>query len=144
VKDRLETRNVPVVRADFSNDVLWADLKQEIGSPTDEGFRANVDFVEDPTLVGLDEAAVISSYPRAYPHRYRHPVVFVVDATTIAAPDHPLLVIGLHEGDTSKPFRCTPRQVQAIENNLSLANMDHFEFASAADADGVFRGFGTS
>jgi hypothetical protein len=34
-----------------------------------------------------------------------------------------------------------PRQVQAIENNLSIANMDFFEFADSADADGVFRGF---
>jgi hypothetical protein len=28
-----------------------------------------------------------------------------------------------------------------VENNLSLFNMDFFEFADAVEADGVFRGF---
>ena len=28
-----------------------------------------------------------------------------------------------------------------MENNLSLFNMDFFEFADAVDDDGVFRGF---
>jgi hypothetical protein len=29
----------------------------------------------------------------------------------------------------------------AVENNLSLANMDYEEFAEAVDAQGIFRGF---
>ncbi|GAA4579965.1 hypothetical protein GCM10023176_58710 [Micromonospora coerulea] len=39
------------------------------------------------------------------------------------------------------PFRALPQQVQAIQNNLSLANMDYIEFATSAGAEGVFRGF---
>jgi hypothetical protein len=31
--------------------------------------------------------------------------------------------------------------VQSIENNLSLFNMDFWEFADNVDDDGVFRGF---
>jgi hypothetical protein len=31
--------------------------------------------------------------------------------------------------------------VQAIQNNLSLANMDYVEFARAVGRDGIFRGF---
>ena len=38
-------------------------------------------------------------------------------------------------------FRCVPSAVQAVENNLSIANMDFEEFAGAVDEDGVFRGF---
>jgi hypothetical protein len=34
-----------------------------------------------------------------------------------------------------------PSQIQAIENNLSIANMDFEDFADSVDADGVFRGF---
>ena len=34
-----------------------------------------------------------------------------------------------------------PGQVWSIENNLSIANMDFFEFADRTDPDGVFRGF---
>ncbi|MEU8181162.1 hypothetical protein AB0B85_01130 [Micromonospora sp. NPDC049044] len=132
---------VPVVRADFRDDGGWERLKDEIVSPTDEGFLARVEFVEDRELVGLDGAAIAAGYPRAYPHRYRHPVVFVVDAVTVSLPEHPLLVINLNDGDGSGPFRTPPRQVQAIENNLSIANMDFFEFARAAGPDGVFRGF---
>jgi hypothetical protein len=139
--DLPETHCVPVVRADFSNDAVWAQLKEEIISPTDEGFLANVEFVEDRTLAGFDEETIVGAIPRAYPHRYEHPVMFVVDGATISSPDHPLLVVDLHEDDASEPFRSVPRQVQAIENNLSIANMDFFEFAESADGDRVFRGF---
>jgi hypothetical protein len=141
VQDLPDTRGVPVVRADFSDDALWADLMELIVSPTVEGFGANVEFVEDQTLAGLDETAITSSVPRLYPHGYEHSVMFIVDASTTASPEHPLLVLDLHEGEPARPFRCTPRQVQAIENNLSISNMDFFEFANSADADGVFRGF---
>ncbi|MEU7586762.1 hypothetical protein AB0A95_10725 [Micromonospora sp. NPDC049230] len=132
---------VPVVRADFRDDGVWERLTDEIVSPTREGFRAHVEFVEDRELSGLDGTAIAAGYPRAYPHRYRHPVVFVVDAVTVSLPEHPLLVVNLNESDETGPFRALPRQIQAIENNLSIANMDFFEFARAADPDGVFRGF---
>lgn len=132
---------MPVVRADFGDDGVWERLKHEIMSPTAEGFGASVEFVEDRALIGLDEAAIVAGYPRAYPGRYRHPVVFVVDAVTVSAPGHPLLVVSLHERDEARLFRTLPRQVQGIENNLSIANMDFDEFARSADPDGVFRGF---
>jgi hypothetical protein len=35
------------------------------------------------------------------------------------------------------------RELQTVDDNLSLANMDFDEFAAATDWDGVFRGFGT-
>lgn len=136
-----DTACVQVVRADFSDDWLWTQLTEQILSPTEEGFLAHVDFVEDRSLENLDEAAVVAVFPREYPYRYAHPVVFVVDRVTVASPDHPLLVIDLNERVTSGLFRTTPRQVQSVQNNLSLANMDFFEFARAVDADGVFRGF---
>ncbi|MEU7753102.1 hypothetical protein [Micromonospora sp. NPDC049171] len=135
------TFSVPVVRADFRDDGGWERLRAEIVNPTPEGFLADVEFVEDRELTGLDDTAIAAGYPRAYPQEYRHPVVFVVDAVTVSLPEHPLLVVNLNEGDETGPFRALPRQVQAIENNLSIANMDFFEFARAADPDGVFRGF---
>jgi len=130
-----------VIRADFTEDTLWAHLTAEIASPTEEGFEAGVEFVEDRTLEGLDEVALVRSFPREFPGRYRHPVIFVVDSVTISSADHPILVIDLHQDGTDEPFRSTPRQIQSIENNLSISNMDFFEFAQAVDTDGVFRGF---
>lgn len=135
------TWGVPVVRADFGDDAVWNQLKADIVSPTEEGFVAGVEFVEDRALVGLSEAAVVAGYPRAYPRRYGHAVLFVVDAVTVSLPERPLLVVNLNERHETGPFRTLPRQVQAIENNLSIANMDFFEFARAAGPDGVFRGF---
>jgi hypothetical protein len=135
------TPSVPVLRVDFSNNALWDQLKNEILSPTDEGFGANVEFVEDQSLAGLDEAAIVDAMPKAYPSRYEHPVIFVVDSVAASLSDHPLLVIDLHEEDACESFRATPRQVQAIENNLSIANMDFDDFADSVDSDGVFRGF---
>jgi hypothetical protein len=136
-----QTRAVPVVRVEPGGDAVWAALQDEITSPTSEGFLATVEFVDDEALAGLSPADLAEAFPPAYPHDYRHPVVFVVDALTMASPEHPLLVIDLNRRGPSAPFRCTPRAVQSIENNLSLANMDFADYATSVQADGVFRGF---
>jgi len=136
-----DTWCVPILRSDFTDDDLWAQLQHEITSPTKEGFLAGVDFVESPALTGLSEPDVARAVPRRYPRGYRHPVLFVADALTVSVQDHPLLVLNLSERAPGEPFRTTPRQVQSIENNLSISNMDFIEFAQAVDPDGVFRGF---
>ncbi|MFD2763856.1 DUF6924 domain-containing protein [Micromonospora eburnea] len=136
-----ETRSVPVVRADFSDDVVWKHVKEKIVEPTEEGFGADVEFVEDRALTGLDEAEIANGYRRAYPHDYRHPILFVVDAVAVAVPEQPVLVVNLNVRIDAGPFRALPRQVQSIQDNLSLANMDYLEFARSTDTDGVFRGF---
>ncbi|MGC4897620.1 DUF6924 domain-containing protein [Micromonospora sp. DT31] len=135
------TWSVPVVRADFTDDAVWNQIRMRIAEPTEEGFGADVDFVEDRALDGLDEASIVASYPPSYPHEYRHPVLFVIDAIAVSTPGHPVLVINLNAGVDARPFRALPTQVQAIQNNLSLANMDYIEFATSAGLDGVFRGF---
>ena len=43
--------------------------------------------------------------------------------------------------EPGREFRAVPAAVQAVENNLSIANMDFAEFAGAVDEDGIFRGF---
>jgi hypothetical protein len=136
-----ETWSVPVVRADFSEVRAWRWIVKEVSTLTEEGFGADVEFVEDRTLEGLDEVAIVTTYPRLYPRQYRHPVLFVVDSVAISAPEHVLLVVNLNTGVNAGPFRTLPRQVQGIQNNLSLANMDYIEFARSVGTDGVFRGF---
>ena len=129
------------MRADFSDDRVWHWLIKEIVTPTEEGFGADVEFVEDRALAGLDEFAIAAGYPRTYPQQYRHPVLFVVDAVAVSAPKPTLLVVNLNARAETEPFRTLPRQVQAIQNNLSLANMDYVEFARSVGKDGIFRGF---
>ena len=134
------TRAVPVLRTDFADQAVWARLKKEMVSPTEEGFTAAVEFVDDDAFAGFDEDAIVRSLPGRYPHSFPHPVLFVVDALTVGSADHPVLVIDLH--DKPEPsFRSVPRGIQAIENNLSIANMDFAEFATAVDDDGIYRGF---
>ena len=136
------TDRVPVIRADFSDDALWARLQDDIRAETEEGFAANVEFVEYPTLVGLDAPALARAFPRAYPHEYHHPVVFVVDAVAVSSPEHPILAVGVNERDRADPFRVVPEELHSIQANLSIANVDYDEFAAAAHrGDGVIRGF---
>ncbi|MEU4660390.1 hypothetical protein AB0F83_01405 [Micromonospora chalcea] len=66
------TWSVPVVRADFTDDAVWNQIRMRIAEPTEEGFGADVDFVEDRAWDGLDEASIVVSYPPSYPHEYRH------------------------------------------------------------------------
>lgn len=135
-----ETWSVPVLRADFADDAVWEEIRERIMEPTEEGFGADVDFVEDHGLTGLGEAAILAGYQRSYPHEYRHPVLFVVDTIAVSTPEHPVLVVNLNAGVDTPAFRALPRQVQSIQNNLSLSNVDYVDFATRADADGVFRG----
>jgi hypothetical protein len=134
------TAAAPVLRTHFVDDALWERLKAEIASPTEEGFLATVEFVDDRRFDGMGEGDVIDGLPGSYPGTYPHPVLFVVDAVTAGSPDHPILVIDAHD-QPKPPFRSTPRGIQSIENNLSIANMDFEEFAAAVDLDGIFRGF---
>ena len=59
----------------------------------------------------------------------------------MAPPDYPILVVNLNKRDDSGPFRSVPREIASLEANLSLANMDFYELAESAGADGVFQGF---
>ncbi|MDG9675788.1 hypothetical protein [Micromonospora sp. DH14] len=105
------TWSVPVVRADFTDDAVWIQIKEWIAAPTEEGFGADVDFIEDRALNGLDEAAIAAGYASSYPHEYRHPVLFVVDAVAVTTPEHPVLVINLNSGVAARPFRALLWQV---------------------------------
>jgi hypothetical protein len=54
--------------------------------------------------------------------------------------EHPVAVVDLWHRP-GRTFRVIPSQMWSIENNLSISNMDFFEFADAVDDDGIFRGF---
>jgi hypothetical protein len=46
------------------------------------------------------------------------------------------LAIDLY-GERGRTFRAIPSQIRGIENNLSIGNMDFFEFADNVDEDGI-------
>ena len=130
-----QTENSLVLRTDFSESAAWSDICAEIQQPVGE-FMAYVECVSDPEYEGLQPEQLVSASALGPYRGY----VFVVDRTTLTHPEHPILVVDLHN-EPGRTFRVIPAEMWAIENNLSLANMDFDEFADAVDEDGVFRGF---
>jgi len=99
-------------------------------------FRANVEFLDDAAYADISKDQLLELIP----HDYNHSFIILVDQTASLQPDYPLLIVDLYERSGNE-FRAVPSQIQAIENNLSIANMDFEEFADSVDEAGVFRGF---
>ncbi len=66
--------------------------------------------------------------------------MFIVDRIALTHPEHPILVVDLYT-EPGRTFRVIPAEMWAVENNLSIVNMDFFEFADYVDQDGIYRGF---
>lgn len=123
-----------LVRTDFSDDAAWEALVEDATKPYGpDGFMAYFVPVDDQGFEGMGADELASHEGDAY-------FVFAADGASMLGSDRTLLVVDrLHERGRS--FRVTLAEAHAVENNLSLFNMDFFEFADAVEADGVFRGF---
>ncbi len=151
-------QNPWVIRTCFSDDQAWGLIKKQVSAPQRDplsgmNFTANVRFVDDPSLANLTGYAIVRSLPADYPGF----VAFIFDSESNEDHEHSLLVVGFApQGDDVenlerkpnqvpltdiKTFRAIPATIQAIENNLSIANMDFDDFRTAVDKDGIFRGF---
>jgi len=131
------TPDPAVLRTDYSDDGAWERLCAAIQAPAE--FRANVSFVSDPAYQGL----TVTQIADLLPADFGHPFIFIADETAIRHSEHPVLVVDLNE-EPGRTFRVVPSAMWSVENNLSIANMDFYEFADSVDADGVFRGFSRS
>lgn len=123
-----------VIRTDFSDDTAWNTVVAAIRQPV-EGFYAYVEFVDDPDFNGLTVEQLVTlrdDLSKSY--------TIVADALTMSGAEQTLLIVDLYE-EPGRTFRAIPSAIQSIENNLSITNMDFWEFADNVDADGVFRGF---
>lgn len=130
-----------LIRTDFSDDERWRATVDAASQTWDLGDGMNavaaLSVVDDAAFDGLTlaELADVIDGPPYY--------VFLADADTIADQEHSILAVDTSGDSTDFPtFRVHPSQMPSVENNLSLANMDFEDFASAVGADGVFRGFG--
>src|SRR5512146_2227648 len=125
-----KTENALVLRTDFSDQLVWEAVRKEIQKPVGffiYQFGANVQYLDDKAFADLDKGQIMSLLPKNYDHSF----LIVADQLTISNPEHPLLIIDLF-AEPGRDFRAVPSQIQAIENNLSIANMDFEEFAGAA------------
>jgi hypothetical protein len=130
-----DTRGVPVLRTDFTDQAAWDAIRDEIQRPTAEGVTASVTFIDDRAYEGLPNDRLLATVPENYHHTF----MFVVDATTIATPDHPVLVVNLRTRSEGG-FRAVTSEIYSIEANLSLGNLSFHDFARVAAKTGVFRG----
>lgn len=134
----LNAKDTPIVRTDFSDEHAWETAWRDITAPR-EYWGAEVTL--DATLISLPEfegwtgeelAAIVA--------RTRTPILFAVDAVTLASPEHPVLVVEIDpQRDQPRSFRAIPLALLDAQIQLSSANMDWEEFSDAADPDGILR-----
>jgi hypothetical protein len=126
----------PVIRTDFTDDATWKKIQRDVAATNIMGFSANVRFIDEKQYSGLTGQELIQRVPNLN----QYGCFFVADATAMSTVEHHLLVLDPYNPN-GKTFRVIPAGAWAVENNLSLANMDYSEFADSVDPDGVFRGF---
>ncbi|MEO8050934.1 MAG: hypothetical protein ABI833_11005 [Acidobacteriota bacterium] len=127
-----------MIRAHLESRGAWEAIYGLIRAPqylTSEPFYANVDLLDDCEFQNLSADDLLLRVPSDYPHSF----LLAVGQLTVTHSEFPVLIIAL-KADRGRSFRAIPSQIQGIENNLSIANMDYFEFADCADDDGIFGG----
>lgn len=136
MKNLPKTDNSLLLRTDYSDDAAWAALCEAVRQPNEDGFIAYVSCLSDPVYHRLTVEQLVALCPKDGDRSF----AFLADEKTFADPERAILVVDLYH-EPGRTFRVIPREMWGVENNLSLANMDYFEFADNVDPDGVFRGF---
>jgi hypothetical protein len=132
-----KSQDTLVLRTDFTNDSAWESLCTHLIRPVDD-CSAYVQLHSNAQYDGITVAQILELNDTDVDNGPSF--MFVVDATAIEHPEQAFLVIDLHD-EPGRTFRAIPSVAGAVENNLSIGNMDFWEFADAVDADGIFRGF---
>jgi hypothetical protein len=128
--------NSLLLRTDFSDDAAWIALCEAVRAPSEDGFEARLDCIDDPAYRGLTIDQLMELAPKGSGRLF----VFLADSIALSDPERPILVVDLDD-QPGRAFRVIPRVMWSVENNLSLSNLDYDDFASNLDADGIFRGF---
>ena len=125
--------NSIAIRTDFSDESAWQSICGEINDPGNE-FEAYLDYISDKAFSGL----TVEQLPSVLEEDSEVTFVFIIDRTALTHPEHPILVVDLLD-EPGRTFRVIPKAVWAVQNNLSIANMDFSDFTRAADKDGILR-----
>ncbi|MEU1306326.1 DUF6924 domain-containing protein [Streptomyces shenzhenensis] len=126
-----------VLRTDFSSDAAWEALQAAIDG---SGNYRNATFVSDSSFTDVSVQALVDTDAAADDHD-KLCYVFLADATTMTAEEHPLLAVDLY-AEPGRTFRVPPRWYADVSNNLAIANMNFSEFADATDESDTYCGFG--
>jgi hypothetical protein len=131
------TKDVMLLRVDYSNDEKWKRLKEEISTPDPHyGFLANITIYENTKFDNLPLEIILPKLSK----KYIHPIILIADQITFNDDETTILCVDLKESP-GQYLRVIPSELWGIENNLSICNMDFQDFADCQDENGVFRGF---
>lgn len=108
-----------MIRTDFGDQSAWVRTRRAALAENEDGFRAYVTVVDEPSLDGALwhdlRVSARGSDPRAA-------VRFVVDHEAMIE-GHPIQVVDLSD-EERPPFRCAANVLWSVDNNLNLANME--------------------
>lgn len=119
-----------VLRVDFTDDERWNAVV--------DALDETATCVSDPAFDGVPIDALVAA-DRAAPEDDRLFDLFVVDATTLADDEWPVLAVDL-DTEPGRTFRVPAEFFSEVSANLAIANMDFADFADATDETGTFRG----
>lgn len=123
-------------RTYFGEGIDWNELSRNLISKYDMGFSANFTMINDKQNQNKTPDQIIKNLPEDYPFG----VIFVADSLTFNDRENTVLCIDVLE-EPGKSFRVIVSELWGVENNLSIANMDFYEFYESCDENGIFRGF---
>ncbi|MGW2711963.1 DUF6924 domain-containing protein [Streptomyces sp. NPDC001356] len=140
MKSLPQNEDTLLIRTDFSDEDAWRRLRAVVTTPDEEdGFLAALHIVDDPAYRDLTTEQIVALAPA------EDDLLILADRQALSGSEMPLLAVLTGEEDAPErgfdELRVVAAQLWAVENNISLANMDWEEFVDAADDDGVFRGF---
>lgn len=120
-----------LIRVDFTDDTVWETLRED-------AEKAYLTCVDDGQYSNLEIAEAVKLLePRSVSY------AFLADNVTMTNPDHPVLAFTKpgSPGQPGQTLRIVPAFIGTIADNLAIANLSLNDYVSAADDDGVFRGF---
>jgi hypothetical protein len=131
-----DSEDPAVVRTFFDNNSDWKEISSKLIETNEMGFRAYVDFIDDKDYSNASIADII----RLTTTNYKYSFIFIADSITFKNSENSVLCIDLYD-EIGRSFRVLPSELWGVQSNLSIANMDFYEFCDNCDEDGVFRGF---
>jgi hypothetical protein len=141
----LDQGGTPLVRSDRSDDEAWRRVVDAVTQPLDVGAGEDDDEpfvvpVDTPGLEGLTPSELAASTSAEFASGY----AVVADDRSMAEArsggEVTVAYVALSRRHPGRSFRCAAERVAEVEANLSIANLDFRDFATAVDPDGVYRG----
>lgn len=119
-------RSPLVLRTDFSDNAVWDQICRILDKPFYDSDKMKMNYVNDPQYAGITIAQLFSIIPD--PEGSELFEIFIVDATTISDPTHPLLIVDL-VGDPgyTKPgryVRIKTEETRDAASQFEIGNQD--------------------